>query len=88
MNYSNTFAEKNIKDNKYNFIDKNIDDINKLLSYKKGLIYGKILIYYFDKYENKRNLIINILSTNKIIFLNQDEMKYLIDLYLLELLNL
>ena len=83
MNYLNTLAEKSIKDNKFNFIDKNIDDINKLLSYKKGLTYGKILIYYFDKYENKRNLIINILSTNKIIFLNQDEMKYLIDLYLL-----
>ena len=83
LDYLNILAEKTIQYNKYNFIDNNIDDINKLISYKKGLTYGKLLKYFFDNYENKRNLIINILSTNKNIFLNENDIQYLIDLYLL-----
>ena len=83
IDYLNIISEDTIQYNKYDFIDKNIIDLNKLISYKKGLTYGKILIYFFNVFENKRNLILNIISSNKNIILNQNEIKSLFDLYLL-----
>ena len=83
IDYLNNIAESCIQYNEYNFIDKNIIDLNKLITYKKGLTFGKILTYYFDVHENKRPLILNVITSNKAIILNQNEIKSLIDLYLL-----
>jgi hypothetical protein len=83
IDYLKNITEERMKNNKFDFIDQNIIDLNKLLSYKKGLTYGKILLYFFDKNANKRNIILNVISSNKNIILNQNEIKSLIDLYLL-----
>ena len=83
IDYFNTLYESNMKYNIYNFIDKNILDLNKLIFYKKKFSYGKLLLYYFEIYENKRPVILNIISSNKNINLEKDELKFLIDLYLL-----
>ena len=58
-------------------------DFNKLITYKKQLSYGKLLLYYFDKYEDKRPFILNIIDSNKYIILNKNELQSLVDLYLL-----
>ena len=83
IDYLNNISEKSIKYNEYNFIDQNIMDLNRLIAYKKGLTYGKILMYFFEKYENKRPYILNIISSNRNIILNQNEISSLINLYLL-----
>ena len=83
LDYLKNISEERMKDNKFDFIDLNIIDLNKLISYKKGLTYGKILLYFFDKNTSKRNIILNVISSNKNIILNQNEIKSLIDLYLL-----
>ena len=83
IDYLNVLYEETIQYNKYNFIDQNIMDLNKLITYKKNLSYGKLLLYYFDKYEEKRPFILNVIDSNKYIILNKNEIKSLIDLYLL-----
>ena len=83
IDYLNFLTESKIQYNEYNFIDQNIIEINKLLSYKKGLKLGKLLLYYFDAYPDKRPMILNILVSNNNIILNENEVKSLIDLYLL-----
>lgn len=86
LDYLNIIFENNIQynNNKYNFIDQNIVELNKLISEKKGLSFGKLLLYYFEIYEDKRPLILNIIDSNKNIILNQNEIQSLIDLYLLK----
>ena len=69
IDYLNNITEERMKSNKFDFIDQNIIDLNKLISYKKGLTYGKILLYFFDKYANKRNIILNVISSNKNIII-------------------
>ena len=83
INYLNILFEETIQYNKYNCIDQNIMDFNKLITYKKQLSYGKLLLYYFDKYEEKRPFILNIIDSNKYIILNKNELQSLVDLYLL-----
>ena len=83
IDYLNNIAESKIQYNEYDFIDQNIIEINKLLSYKKGLKLGKLLFYYFEKYQDKRPLILNILISNNNIILNEKELQSLIELYLL-----
>lgn len=86
IDYLNILFEKSIQynNNKYNFIDQYIMQLNILISYKKGLSYGKLLLYYFDIYEDKRHLILNVIDSNKNIILNQNEIQSLVDLYLLK----
>ena len=83
IDYLNILYESSIQYNIYNFIDKNIIDLNKLVFYKKKLSYGKLLLYYFEIYKDKRPFILNIINSNKNIILKEEELKSLIDLYLL-----
>ena len=83
IEYLNNLLEIAKQNNKYNFIDNNITEIDKLKSYKKAITYGKLLFYYFNQYEKERNLILEVLTSNKNLILNQAEIKSLIDLFLL-----
>ena len=83
LEYLNKILENNIEHNKiYNLSEKNIKDLNILIKYKSNLTFGKLLIYYFDLYSNKRPLILNIIYANKDFLLTNSELKSLIDLYL------
>ena len=85
IEYLNYIIENNIENNKnFNLSEKNIIDLNELIQYKKDLTFGKLMIYYFDKYQKQRPLILNIIYANKEYLLTNSELKSLIDLYLLD----
>ena len=83
IEYLSKILENNIDINKqFSFSEKNIKDLNILINYKAELTFGKLLIYYFDLYQEKRILILNIIYSNKEFLLTNKEIKNLIDLYL------
>ena len=84
IEYFSQILEINIQNERFVFSDKNIRDLSIILSYKKGLNYGKLMLYYFEQNKQRRSFILNIIASNKEIQINEPEFKALIDLYLLD----
>jgi len=82
IEYLKLIIENNIDNLKFH--QENIEDLNILIQYKKNLTLGRLLIYYFNLYPIQRPFILHIIYENKDYLLTKNELKALIDLYLLD----
>ena len=81
INYIYNICENSINDKEYNFIDKNYDDLQKLLNFRKIKICD-LLKKFFNTYKDLSYYILNILNENKKLYLNKEEKKEILEIFL------
>ena len=81
INYLYKICNYNIIDKKFNFIDENYDDLQILLNFRKIKICD-LLKNFFNTYIDFSYCILKILDDNKKLYLNKEEKKELLEIFL------
>ena len=81
INYIYNISKYSIIEKEYTFIDKNYNDLQVLLNYKKIKICD-LLKKFFNSYNDFSYYILKILNENKQLYLNKEEKKELLEIFL------